>query len=144
MHYVADNSILQWLLLAVSYLIAEPNMRAIVQNLAATSLWELARLACRALRFWKVIDSGPAQVASPTRFTDGQESLTTVMLAAINTLSDRSGEITIKTQRSEYEKTEMRIKVTKERRRVTLISMPVAKRVTRSQRHRSQDRMLFN
>jgi hypothetical protein len=142
MQYVADP-IFQWLLVAVSYLMAEPNMRGIVQNLAATSLWEFARLACRAFRFWKVNGSRPARVASP-QGRDGAESLTTVMLAAINTLSDRSGEITIKTQRSRYEKTELTIKLTDETRRVTSISMPVAKRVTRSQRQRTQDRMLFD
>ena len=79
---------------------AEPNMRAIVQNLTATSLWELGRLASKTFRFRR----------APQR-RDGAEGLTTVMLAAINSLKDHSGEITFKTQRSRYEKTELTIKL---------------------------------
>jgi hypothetical protein len=142
MQYVTDNSI-QWLLIVFSYLMAEPNMRAIMQNLTATSLWEIGRAACRLFRFRKGIDRGAAQVAIP-QLTDRADGLTTVMLAAINSLSDRSGEITIKTQRSKYEKTELTVKVTDGKSRVKSIAMPVANHVTRSQRQRSQNLVLFD
>ncbi len=111
-----------------------------MQNLAATSLWELARVARRNLRWSKVIGTDQAQAASP-HAQDRPQGLATVMLAAINALSDREGEVTIKAQDSQYGKVEMTIKVTGERWRVT--AMP-AKRVTRSQRQRRQDRMLFD
>ena len=143
MQYVADNSIFQWLLIVVSYLMAEPNMRAIMQNLTATSLWELGRRAYIAFRFRKGIDSSTAQLAS-SQLTDGAEGLTTVMLAAINSLRDHSGEITIKTQRSRYEKIEMTIKVTAETRQVTSLSLSVAKPSRRSQHQHNTQRMLFD
>ena len=140
MSYVIDNSTFQWLLVVVSYLMADPNMRAIIQNLTATSLWELGRRAYRVLRFWKLIGS-PAQDGR-AQVHDGTEGLTTVMITAINALSNRAGEVTIKAQRSQYEKTEITIKVSGETRQVTSLSLPVAKRVTRSQRKQDTDRML--
>ena len=141
MQYVTDNSIFQWLLIVLSYLIAEPNMRAIMQNLTATSLWEIGRAACRVFR--KGIDTGAAHVALP-QVTDSADGLTKVMLAAIKSLSDRSGEITIKTQRSKYEKTELTVKLTDGKSRVKSIAMPVANHVTPSQPQRSQNLVLFD
>ena len=122
---------------------AEPNMRAIMQNLTATSLWEIGRAACRVFRFRKGIDSGAAQGAIP-ELTESADDLTTVMLAAINSLTDRSGEITIKTQKSKYEKTELTVKLTDGKSRVKSIAMPVANHGTRSQRQRSQNLILFD
>lgn len=130
MSYVIDNLTFQWLLVAVSYLMAEPNMRAIMQNLTATSLWEFGRLAYKALGFWKLIGR-PSQDAR-TEAHDGSDSLTTVMLTAIDALSNRVGEVTIKAQRSRYEKTEITIKVRGETRQVTSISLPVANSGVRS------------
>ena len=133
MQAVADNSIFQWLLVVVSYLMAEPNTRAIMQNLTATSIWELGRSTCRVLRsrnFRKGIDSGAAHDMSPQVYNE-PDNLHAVMLAAINALSDRDGEVTIKAQRSRYEKTEMTIKVSAEAKRVTSLSVPVTRRVAR-------------
>jgi hypothetical protein len=143
MQYVTDNSILQLLLMVVSYVMAEPNMRAIMQNLTATSLWEIGRVACRVFRFRKGIDSGAARVASP-QLTDGADGLITVMLAAIASLKDRSGEITIKTQSSKYEKTELTVKLVDGKNPVKSIAMPVANHMTREQRQRSQNLVLFD
>lgn len=142
MQYVADNSIFQWLLIVVSYLMAEPNMRAIMQNLTATSLWELGRVACRAFHFRKGIDSRPTQVVN-LQVADRPDDLKTVMLAAINVLSDRGGEVTIKTQKSRYEKTEMTIKVTAETTQATSLSLSAVKRARPQHQHNSQ-RMLFD
>jgi hypothetical protein len=130
MQSVADNSIFQWLLVVAPYLMAEPNMRAIMQNLTATSLWELGRLTYRVLRFWKLIDR-PTQAAR-AQVHHGPDSLTTVMLTAIDALSNRTGEITIKAQRSRYEKTEITIKVSGKTRQVTSLSLPVANTGVRS------------
>jgi hypothetical protein len=84
-----------------------------MQNLTATSLWELARVAYRVFRFRRGIDSGAAEDANRQPM-DGGEDLTTVMLAAINLLRNRSGEITLRSQRSRYQKTELTIKLTDE------------------------------
>ena len=142
MKYLTDNSIFQSLLVVISYLIAEPNMRAIMQNLTATSLWELGRLASKTFRFRRAIGSGRAHVAP--QLSDGAEGLTTVMLAAIDSLRDHSGEITFKTQRSRHEKTELKIKLTDGISRVTSASMPVANRGTHSERERSKNLVLFD
>jgi hypothetical protein len=130
MSYVIEDSTFQWLLVVVSYLMAEPNMRAIMQNLTATSLWELGRLTCRVLRFRRLIDR-PAQNAR-AHVHDGPDSLTTVMLTAIDALSDRAGEVTIKAQRSRYDKTEITIKVSGTTRQVTSLSLPVTNTGVRS------------
>jgi len=143
MQYVTDNSIFQLLLMVVSYVMAEPNMRAIMQNLTATSLWEVGRVACRVFRFRKGIDDGGDRVASP-QLTDGADGLITVMLAAIDSLKDRSGVITIKTQSSKYEKTELTVKLVDGKSPVKSIAMPVANQMRREQRQRSQNFVLFD
>lgn len=140
MLYAADNSIFQWFLAVVSYVIAEPDTRAIAQNLAANSLWECARRAGRA--FGRLIGRyGPAQVAS-LQPTDGLEGLTSIVLDSVSDLfAKRAGEVVIKAQRSKYEKIEVTIRMTDESRQIR--SMPVTKRVLRSSRQRDQDRLLF-
>jgi hypothetical protein len=106
MLYVPDSSVFQWLLVIISYVIAEPNMRAIVQNLAATSLWEIGR---RALGFWK---SQPHRTSLITRsdFTETADSITSVLLAAIKTPNKGTTELTLKTQ-TKYQKSELTIKL---------------------------------
>src|SRR5215213_9381365 len=109
MQYLIDNSIFRWLLALVSYVIAEPNMRAIIQNLAATAIWALGRISCKGLRFLRLTGRAPAEESSEV--SDCTDDLKEVMLAAIDALSKRGGELTIKTQ-IPNQKTELTIKLT--------------------------------
>jgi hypothetical protein len=110
MQYVTDNLIFQWLLTVVSYAVAEPNMRAIMQNLTATSLWEIGRVVGRLFQFRKGFDSNATRGERP-QLIESTGDLQTVMIAAIKSLRNRSGELTIKTQSSKYKKTELTIKL---------------------------------
>ena len=104
MQYPWDGWIFRWLP-TIAYLIAEPNMRAIIQNLVATALWQLGRMA---VGFWKTRDRNAPLV------TRSDQSLLPVFLTALQTTFAKGlTELTLKTQTSKYKKCELIIKMKK-------------------------------